>query len=201
MRLFAGLLLAIAVSAADLKLPAPQTTGGRPLMEALNQRRTTREFRREELPPQVLSNLLWAAFGINRPEGKRTAPSAWNQQEIDLYVFTDAGVFLYDAKPHALRRVFEGDRREWAGKEFASAPVTIVFIADFARAGQSEAKDRLFYSAVNTGYISQNVYLFCASEGLATVAHDAADKAAMAKRLNLRAGQFVILSQAVGYPR
>jgi SagB-type dehydrogenase family enzyme len=198
MRKLAVLLIAISAVAADITLPPPQMEGGLPLHQALKLRRTEREFRADPLTPQMLSNLLWAAFGINRPDGKRTAPSAWNQQEIDLYVFTAEGVYVYDAKAHALKQRAAGDRRAWTGKEFAAAPVSLVYVADFDKAGQSEAKDRLVYSALNTGYISQNVYLFCASAGLGTVAHDAANKDELAKHLNLRAGQRVILSQAVG---
>jgi hypothetical protein len=195
------LFLVWTAAGADRALPPPRTEGGRPLMQALKLRKTTREFRNQELAPQILSDLLWAAFGVNRPDGKRTAPSAWDQREIDLYLLTAAGVFVYGAEAHALRSVMEGDHREGAGKEFAAAPLTIVYVADFERAAQSEVKDRLFYSGINTGHIAQNVYLFCASEGLATVEHDAADKPALAKRLRLRAQQVVILSQAVGYPR
>jgi nitroreductase len=196
-----ALAAAGAAFSADISLPKARAGGGKPLMQALALRRTVREFRAQALAPQQLSDLLWAAFGINRPDGKRTAPSAWNQQEIDLYVFTSAGVYLYEAKPHALKQVFEGDRRAWAGKEFAAAPVTIVYVADLARAQQSEAQDRVVYSALNTGHISQNVYLFCASEGLATVAHDAANKAELAQNLRLRPDQRILLSQAVGWPK
>jgi nitroreductase len=200
-RLIAGFLLAWTAAAADLRLPPARMDGGRPLMQALKLRQTIRDFKNAPLAPQVLSDLLWAAFGINRPDGKRTAPSAWDQQEMDLYVFSADGIYLYDAKPHQLRGIMTGDRREWAGKDFAQAPITIVFVADFARAGKSEPKDRLRYSALHTGFISQNVYLFCASEGLGTVVHDAADRPQLAKRLNLRADQQVILSQAVGWPK
>ena len=203
MRMLPFLALLSAALGAEIPLPAPRIEGGKPLMEALRLRRTIRDFSAKPLPPAVLSNLLWAAFGVNRADGGRTAPSAWNQQEIDIYVFTETGVFLFDAKPHQLRPVLSGDRRLWSGAdEFArAAAVTLVLVADLAKAQKSEAKDRLYYSYAHTGYISQNVYLFCASEGLGTVAHDAADKSELARRLNLRPDQRVILSQAVGYPK
>jgi nitroreductase len=203
MRMVALLALLGAAWGAELHLPPPRMDGGKPLMEALRLRRTVRDFSAKPLSPQVISDLLWAAFGVNRADGGRTAPSAWNQQEIDIYVFTEQGVFLFDAKPHRLSLVLTGDRREWTGAdEFArDAPLTLVFVADLVKAEKSEAKDRLFYAYADAGYISQNVYLFCASEGFGTVVHDAADKAELARKMKLRPDQRIVLSQAVGYPK
>jgi nitroreductase len=203
MRMVALWALLGAALGAELNLPAPRTQGGKPLMEALRLRRTVRDFSAKPLPPQVISDLLWAAFGLNRADGGRTAPSAWNQQEIDIYVFTQDGFFFFDAKPHRLLPLLSGDRRAWTGAdEFArAAPLTLVFVADLVKAEKSEAEDRLFYAYADAGYISQNVYLFCASEGLGTVVHDAAEKAELARKMQLRPHQRILLSQAVGYPK
>ncbi len=196
-----------ALGADELKpiaLPKPQMDGGKPLMQALKERQTLRAFSTRELPAQVLSNLLWAANGINRPDsGKRTAPTAVNWQEIDVYVVLKDGVYLYDSKEHALQPVVAGDLRALAGKQPLAkvVPVNLVFVADRAKMGRAADADKDFYSATDTGYVSQNVYLFCASEGLATVVRGMVDRPALAKAINLRPEQRVILTQAVGYPK
>ena len=186
-----------------MSLPRPQTDGGKPLMEALKLRKSTRTFSEKKLPPQVLSNLLWAAFGVNRPgSGKRTAPSAMNWQEIDIYVALAEGVYLYDAEAHALKPVLAKDLRTATGKQHfvKGAPVNLVFVADYARIKRVGDDVKDFYSATDTGFISQNVYLFCASEGLGTVVRGWVDKPALAKEMGLRPDQKVILAQTVGYP-
>lgn len=185
-------------------LPKPQITGGKPLMNALSARKSTREFSNEELSPQVLSNLLWAAFGINRPEsGKRTAPSASNWQEIDIYVATKNGVYVYDAKTNSLKIVVEGDLRGDFGRQafVKTAPIVLAYIADFSRMGRASETDKNFYSAVDTGFISQNVYLYCASEGLNTVVLGIVDREKLSQKLNLKPEQKIILTQPVGYPK
>jgi SagB-type dehydrogenase family enzyme len=187
-----------------MKLPPPQMEGGKPLMQVLKERQTIRDFSPEKLPPQVLSNLLWAAFGINRPEsGKRTAPSAVNWQEIDVYVALEEGLFLYDAKANELKPVLAQDIRGDTGPQpfVAGAPVNLVFVADYTRMGRTDEDLKEFYSACDTGYISQNVYLYCASEGLATVVRGYVDKESLAKAMNLRPEQKVVLAQTVGYPK
>jgi SagB-type dehydrogenase family enzyme len=188
-----------------IQLPKPQTDGGRPLMQVLKDRKSSREFSTEKLPLQVLSNMLWAAFGISRPDsGKRTAPSAVNWQEIDVYVTTAEGLYLYDAKAHSLMPVLAQDLRAATGLQpfVKDAPVNLVYVADFSRMGEkTTAEDKVFYSAADTGFISQNVYLFCASEGLATVVRNLIDKPALAKLMKLRPDQRVILAQTVGYPK
>jgi SagB-type dehydrogenase family enzyme len=204
-----GVLLASAraAPAEDLKtiaLPKPQTDGGRPLMQVLKERQSLRSFSDRKLPDEVLGNLLWAAFGVNRPDsGKRTAPSAVNWQEVDVYVAIPDGVYLYDAPAHALKPVLAGDHRAKAGKQdfVGEAPLVLIFVADRARMGQASEADKDFYSAVDTGYISQNVYLFCASEGLATVVIGMVDRPDLAKALSLQPDQRVILTQPVGYPK
>lgn len=189
---------------APIVLPPPHTTGGMPLREALAARHSTREFGPAALPPQALGDLLWAAFGVNRPDsGRRTAPSAKNWQEIDVYVATEAGVYLYDAPAHALRPVLAGDRRaDTGGQPFvATAPVNLVYVADDARTGQSTPEERALYSAADAAFIAQNVYLFCAAEGLGCVVRGWVDREALAAAWGLRPQQRVILAQTVGYPK
>ena len=156
-----------------------------------------------KLAPQVLSNLLWAADGVNRPDGKRTAPSAWNSQEIDIYVATADGLYLYEPKPHRLAPVRSEDLRGETGSQgfVKDAPVNLVFVADFARMTSGSAEDRTLYSAADAGSISQNVYLFCASEGLATVVRGTVNRPVLGKVLHLRPEQRIILAQTVGYPK
>jgi len=187
-----------------IELPKPQTDGGRPLMQVLKDRKSSREYSAEKLPPQVLSNMLWAAFGINRPDsGKRTAPTAMNQQEIDIYVATADGLYLYDAKANILQPVLAEDIRAATGFQpfVKDAPVNLVFVADFSKMRRGSEEQKVFYAATDTGFISQNVYLYCASEGLATVVRGAVDKENLAKVMKLRDDQKVILAQSVGYPK
>ena len=174
-----------------------------PLMQALAERHTSREFASDPLPLQTLSNLLWAAFGVNRPDGHRTAPSARNWQETDLYVFLPDGVYLYDAGANLLQPVLAGDHRAAAGKqEFVKdAPLSLVYVADLARMGDAAPEDKALYSAADAGFIAQNVYLFCASEGLSVVVRGMVDREQIAKLLHLRSDQKVILAQTVGYPK
>jgi SagB-type dehydrogenase family enzyme len=186
-----------------VQLPKPQIEGGMPLMTALNERKSSREFGQQKLPEQVLSSLLWAAFGINRPDGRRTAPSAMNRQEIDIYLVTADATYLYDAKEHMLKPVAAGDFRAQAGTQpyVKDAPVNLIFVADTAKMGGGNDQDKLLYAGADTGYISQNVYLFCASQHLATVARASVDKPALGKVLGLRSEQRIILGQSVGYPK
>jgi len=196
--------LASAQELKPIQLLKPQVEGGRPLMQVLQDRRSSREFSTEKLPLQVLSNMLWAAFGVNRPDsGKRTAPSASNRQEIDIYVATADGLYLYDAKAHTLKPVLAEDVRAATGLQpfVQEAPVNLIYVADFSRMGEMTAEDKVFYSAANTGFIGQNVYLYCASEGLATVMRGLVDRPALAKVMKLRPDQKVVLAQSVGYPK
>jgi nitroreductase len=191
-----------AQDAALLPLPTPRTEGGMPLLQALKERRSTRAFAPRGLTPQELSDLLWAAFGVNRPDGHRTAPSTMNLRGIDLYVATTNGLFRFDAAAHALKPVLKEDiRPATTGQaELREAPVALIFVADHARMEKVALAEREFYAAADTGYISQNIYLFCASEGLATVVH-AVNQSALAKTMRLRDDQKVILAQSVGYPK
>ena len=204
-----GLVLALSFSlfsaAQGLKpiqLPPPQTTGGRPLMQVLSDRKSTREFGPGTLSPQTLSNLLWAAFGINRPDGRRTAPSAMNWQEVSIYVATPEAVYIYDAKDNALNPVLSGDFRAATGTQsfVKDAAVNLVYVSDLSKT-EAASPEAEMYTAADVGFIAQNVYLYCASEALATVVRGSIDKPALAKTLNLQANQKIILAQSVGYPK
>jgi nitroreductase len=192
-----------ALRAADLPpivLPAPQTGGGMPLMQALQQRASQREFAPDPLSPQVLSNLLWAAWGINRPDsGRRTAPSAMNRQEMDVYVAVVAGVYVYDAKNQRLAPVVSGDLRALTGMQsyVATAPVNLIYVS---RAVGGTAEEQALNGGTQAGLISQNVSLFCASEGLATVVRGSINREALARAMQLPAGQKIIVAQTIGYP-
>jgi hypothetical protein len=201
----------------DLKpitLPKPDMDGSKSVLAALKERKTTRNISAKELPAQVLSNLLWAAFGVNRERGSfgkpgRTAASASNSQEIDMYIALPEGVFLYEAVPHRLVPVIAGDFRSRAGRSAAvSTPVNIFYVADLARydtgpgqpdrkIGDPEVQKSYYYT--DTGLIAANVYLFAASQGLAAWFHNC-NKEAAAKEFKLRADQRVLFAQTVGYP-
>jgi SagB-type dehydrogenase family enzyme len=186
-----------------VQLPEPRTDGGRPLMQVLKERKSVRTFSSRELSDQILSDLLWAAFGVNRPDGKRTAPSAMNRQEIEIYVVTAKGTWLYDAKAQSLKPVAAGDLRSLAGTQewVKDAPLNLVYVADTARMDGDNDEAKTLYSGADTGFIAQNVYLYCASEGLGTVVRASVDRPALAKALGLRPEQRIILAQTVGYPK
>ena len=195
---------ALAEEAKSIQLPAPQTDGGRPLMQVLKDRATMRNYTSDPLPPQELSNLLWAAFGINRPDsGKRTAPTAMDRREIDIYVALQGGLYLWDPKMNVLDLVLAKDIREATGmQEFVKdAPVNLVFVADMAKMGERGKQYHELYTWADTGFISENVYLYCASAGLGTVVRGALDRDALAKTMGLRSDQKVIFAQTVGYPK
>lgn len=186
-----------------VQLPRPQTEIGRPLMQALKDRKTTRDFSPEKLPAQVMSNLLWAAFGVNRPDsGKRTAPSAMDWQETDIYIATAEGLYVYDARRNELDPVLREDVRGLTGTQsfVKDAPVNLVYVADLART-RGNSVDRDLFVAADTGFIAQNVYLFCASERLATVVRGSIDRPALSKALRLRPDQRIMLAQTVGYSK
>lgn len=202
----ATVALSLSVSAQGLKpvkLPPPQTDGGRPLMQALKERKSTRDFGPGTLSEQTLSNLLWAAFGINRPDGHRTAPSAMNWQEVSIYVATPENVYVYDAKDTTLNPVLAGDHRAATGTQafVKDAAVNLVYVSDLSKTGRATPADRDLFTAADVGFIAQNVYLYCASEGLATVVRGSVDKPALAKILKLQPDQKIILAQSVGYPK
>ena len=187
-----------------IQLPSPQTDIGKPLMQALKLRQSSRSFDSKQLPLQELSNLLWAACGINRPEsGKRTAPSAMNWQEVDIYIVLATGVYFYDAKANMLQPVAAGDNRASAGGQpfVKEAPLNLVYVADFARATKGSDDDKKLYTAADVGFIAQNVYLYCASQGLGVVVRGSVNRTELGSVLKLRPEQKIILAQTVGYPK
>lgn len=184
-------------------LPKPDTTGGRPLMQVLKARHSSRAFSEKRIPETTLSNLLWAAFGVNRADGRRTAPSARNWQEIDLYLCTADGVFHFNAQDHNLTRLLTEDVRKQTGTQdfVATAPLNIVYVADMNKVQARSADDASIYLGADCGLIVANVYLFCASEGLATVVRGLVDREALASVLKLKPNQRIVLAQTVGYPK
>jgi len=187
----------------DIVLPTPRMEGGMPLMQALNERYSDRSFSTQTLPVQLVSDLLWAGFGINRADsGKRTAPSARNWQEVDIYAVLEDGAYRYDAKANSLKAVVKGDLRIFTGtQEFvAAAPLNLVYVADLSKMKEAAPKDQAMYAGADVGFISQNVYLFCASEGLSTVVRGLVDRDGLAKALNLPRSKMIVLTQTVGYP-
>ena len=200
----------------SIALPKPEKEGGNSVLASLAERRTIRDISPEPLPLQMLSNLLWAAFGVNRQEmrlmGKpgRTAASASNSQEIDLYVALPEGVYLYEPVPHRLRPIVRGDFRSLSGRRVAlTAPVNIFYVADLSRyvvgkgqpdphIGEPEVQKSYYYVA--TGLIAANVYLFAASQGLAAWFHNC-NRDNAAREFKLRPEQRVLFAQTVGYPK
>jgi nitroreductase len=174
-----------------------------PFIQLLWKRLSSREFSPEPLPVEVLSKLLWAAFGINRPDGKRTAPTASNRQEIDIYVATAKGLYLYDAKANLLNPILADDIHRMTGRQpyVKEAAVNLIYVADYSKMGTGTSEVKDLYSSAATGAISENVYLYCASEGLATVVRAGIDKPALANVMKLGPDQKIILAQSVGYPR
>jgi len=207
-RQFLGIMLmsktVLAQGGGAIALPPPQTAGTVSLMQALRSRRSTREFSSRPLPPEVLSTLLWSAFGINRPDsGGRTAPSAHNWQEIEIFAALPDGAYRYDARDHALRLVVAGDLRAATGvQEFVgTAPLNLVYVADFGKMGEASAEDRTFYASADAGFVAQNAYLYCAAAGLACVVRGLVDRRKLAAALQLPIDQRIVLAQTVGYAR
>ncbi len=201
-----------------IKLPKPKLTGGKSVLKALQKRKTIREISDKKFSLQLLSNLLWAACGVNRKIGPfeipgRTAASASNSQEIDIYVAMQEGIYLYDAVQHQLIPVLAGDHRVLAiGRGQANfvtkAPVQLIYVVDidklshtsgYQEPGLQDPEIQKSYYFVDTGLIAGNVYLFAASQGLASWFHNC-DKPGLAEKLNLRADQRVLFGQTVGYP-
>jgi SagB-type dehydrogenase family enzyme len=187
----------------SISLPLPQTDGGKPFLTTLKDRKSVREFSAKPVPLGMLSTLLWAGCGVNRATtGHRTVPSAMNSQEIELYVALAEGLFLYDARTNCLKRISDRDvRPKTGGQDFVkTAPVALVFVANLDRLGKARLEDRERYAWMDAGFISQNIYLYCASEGLGTVIHEL-DRAQLKDALKLGPDQTVILAQSVGYPK
>jgi nitroreductase len=194
---------AYAKEPAPIRLPKPEDANAGALLKILEKRASSREFAPEPLPAPILSGVLWAAFGINRPDGRRTAPSASNRQEIDIYVAAPDGLYLYDPKAQALAPVSGADIRALTGQQAyaATAAVDFVYVADMAKAGGSTREEKAFLSGADTGFIAENVYLYCAAAGLATVVRASIDRPVLAKAMKLRPEQEITLAQCVGYPK
>jgi len=193
----------ISSSAQNIDLPQPQKTGGKPLMEALNERKTNREFSQRELDLQTLSNLLWAAYGYNRPdERKRTAPTSRNYQEMEIYVALASGLFMYDAQENILVQTHSRDIRANTGLQdfVATAPLNLIYVANQQKVQDPHGDRQLRASHTNSGFIAQNVYLFCASEGLASVVRAWFDEDDLRRAMGLDENMKIILTQTVGYP-
>ena len=186
----------------NIVLPAPQREGGLPLMEALMKRRSSRKFSDREIDLQTLSDLLWATFGFGGGGKRRTAPSSHNRQETDLYVALSSGTYVYDPAENVLRLVLAEDIRALTGmQDFVPvAPLNLVYVADTSKITGKDERGTIETAYVDTGFISQNAYLFCASAGLVTVTRAMIDKQALAAKLSLRPEQVITLAQTVGYP-
>ena len=187
----------------SIALPAPQWDRANPLLQILANRRSAREFSPRPLPTEVLSTLLWAAYGINRPRnGGRTAPSAHDWQEIEVFAALGDGTYRYDAEAHALRLKKTGDLRGLTGVQdfVAGAPLDLVYVADFRKMTDATDEQRTFYAAADAAVIAENVYLFCACTGLATVVRGLVDRRKLAPALGLAVHERIVLAQTVGYP-
>jgi len=189
------------LNAQNIELPAAQKMGGMPLMEALAKRASVRAYDSTEISIQQLSNLLWASFGVNRADGKRTAPSANNKQEMDIYVLLKKGAYVYDALNNKLIQITVEDLRSQASDaRFAVAPVQLIYVADLSKRG-GDNEGNLRTANIDCGYISQNTYLFCTSEGLVTVARGGFNRDALITKLSLRPEQKILLAHSVGLPK
>ncbi len=187
---------------ASIRLPAPRLDDPLPLMQALLARRSTRSFRPDELPAQVLADLLWAGFGVNRQQsGGRTAPSAYDFRDIDIYLATAKGLYRYAAELHALMPLLPDDLRAASGTQAyaAAAPLNLIYVSDYRRMNGTAAQLEQ-WSWAHNGFIAQNVYLYCAGAGLACVVRSTLDRESLARRMGLQSGQHVILAQSLGYP-
>jgi len=196
--------LPVAAFAQESKmLSAPRKELGKPLMQALQLRSSTREYSQRPLSDQVLSEIMWAAYGVNRPSGDRTAPYWRHIMVIDVYAAMADGVWLYDPKQHALLPHLGADIRAQTGiQDFvATAPLNLVYVVHGERMKEISPEDRRLYGSVDAAFAGQNVYLYCASEGLATVFRGAVDYEKLGRAMQLGEGQFVAFAQTVGYPK
>jgi SagB-type dehydrogenase family enzyme len=188
----------------EIKLNNPDKTRGSATMKALSDRMSIRDYDTKELTLQDLSDLLWAANGINRPDGRRTAPTASNRQEIDVYVFRADGAYFYDAQAHSLKPVAAGDfRGAVAGQQdfVKSAPVSLLIVGNLEKLGNPTAEGTRVTGALDAGIVSQNINIFCAGVGLATVPRGSMDQAELRKILKLSDTQVLYLNNPVGYPK
>lgn len=195
------ILMTVTMFAQDIQLPQPQTKGGMPLMDALSYRQSNREFSNQTLSLQQLSDMLWAAQGINRNDGRRTSPTARNMQQIDIYVFNEKGVYLYLAEKNVLHLVINKDCRKQAVKqEFAyRSPLLLVYVANYDKMKDMNEESRSFYGATDCGFVSQNVYLYCAANKMNTVVLGMIYRDELKQLLGFNGK--AILGQPVGFPK
>lgn len=185
-----------------IKLPDPQLEKGKPLMQALRDRQSIRSYSSREISLQEMANLLWAANGINRKEsGRRTAPTAQNRQEIEVYVSNKEGLFRYDAQMHALLAIHNRDIRALTGTQpyVGTAPVNLIIVADLSKMGDNQ-QSNLQTANIDAGFVSQNIYLYCASENMATVVRGSVDREKLAAEMGLASNFHIVVAQTVGYP-
>ena len=188
----------------EVKLNAPNKSRGSAVMKALADRQSIREYDTKDLSLQDLSDLLWAANGVNREDGKRTAPTAMNRQEIDVYVINKEGAYLYDATAHVLKPISKGDHRKAvaAQQDFAAtAPVSLVIVANLEKLGDPTKEGTRLTASLDAGIVNQNINIFCAAVGLATVPRGSMNQAELKKVLKLSDTQMLTLNNPVGYPK
>lgn len=185
----------------SIELPKPNMKGGLPLYDALSNRQTQRKFSPKPLDEQQLSDMLWCAGGVNRPDGKLTSPTARNAQEIDIIVFMEKGAYLYLPKENMLKMLLPEDHRaemSQYSKMPVEAPVTLLFFANYEKMDGFDEQARDFYGATDAGFVSQNVYLYCAANKLSTVVMGAIDRERLSELIPIKGKP--ILAQPVGYP-
>jgi len=198
------ILASVTIQAQNINLPAPAKKGGSSTIESLWKRHSVRSFQQKDLPMQTLSNLLWATTGLNRKDGKRTNPTAMNKQEISVYAFMKKGVYLYDHKKHTLILKKEGDHRNLVahGQNFVNdAPVSLVVVGDLSLFPNSSNSDVMTTVGIDAGIACENINIFCASVGLATVPRITMDKAGIKKLLNLSEKQIPFINNPVGFEK
>jgi len=202
--LFIPVTLLQAQELQPVTLKQPDKTSGATIMQAFENRASVLEFTEEEISPDDLSGLLWAANGINRPgTGKRTAPSAMNSQDIDVYAVTKEGVYLYDAATHTLQPVVAGDLRTFVANRqanFAKAPLFLVLVSDLSRFTRGDESQKPVWGACDAGIVSQNISLYCAGTGLATRPRASMNQEKLREALKLKESQILILNHPVAYP-
>jgi len=199
-----GPTLAAASDLKAIELPPPWKDGGKPLAQAVWARRSIREYVDKPVPIEVLSNLLWSACGVNRPAtGDRTIPSWRHALESEIFVAAADGVWSYDGKAHRLTQILTDDVRAETGMQdfVAAAPLNLIYVADGRRLEGASADEKRLWAYTDSGFIGQNVYLFCASEGLATMFRASLDRSRLAKTLQLPETKFITCLQTVGYPK
>ncbi len=194
--------LAVGQELQPIKLLPPQTGNGKSLMKALEERCTTREFSDRAMSLQDISNVLWAANGINRvKEMKHTAPTAVNWQEIDIYTVLGKGIYIYNPHDSTLYPVLKGDFREQAGTQdyVKSAPLNLIYVADYAKMKNAEEAKKESYAAADAAFIAENVYLFCAAFDMGSVVRASVDREKLAATMKLRPEQKIVFGQTLGY--